>query len=458
MKDAVCRMIVDEGLVPAGATVLVGLSGGADSVALLHLLLECVPSGGFSVRAAHLDHGMRAGSAADAAFVRDLCAACSVPLSAARVDIPGRAAAARRGLEEAARDARRAFLRETAARHGCAVIALGHHRGDQAETFLHRLLRGSGLSGLAAMRPSSPPFIRPLLPFGRDQIRAYLAARGLAFVEDPSNRDPAYTRNRIRHRLLPLLRSFNPRIEEHLARLCRRIAAEEDYWRLEVERALAAVARRDAGGLRLERPGLAALHPALRSRVLRGALERVRGDLAGIAAGHIEGVEALLFGERSQGEIHLPGAWVARRYERLWFRAEPPPAGVPFDLPVPGPGRYLLPDGRGLEVSLADLPQGETSCAVEFAAGAVPFPLRVRSARPGDRFRPSGAGGGKKLKDFFIDAKMPLEERRRVPLVTGDEILWVAGVRRCEGRPPAPGGGGVLRLVLSAVDSETNRL
>lgn len=458
MKGTVYRMIVKDRLVPPGEGVLVALSGGADSVVLLHLMRSLAPLVPFTLRAAHLDHGMRPESPHDAVFVRRLCAEWGVPLAVERADVPALAREQGRGLEETGREVRREFLRQTAARHGCAVIALGHHRGDQAETFLHRLLRGSGLSGLAAMRVKSGPFVRPLLPFSRRQVRDYLAEQRLGHVEDPSNRDPAYTRNRIRHQLLPSLQSFNPRIEEHLARLCRRIALEEDYWQEEGERSLAALIRPGEGGVCLDRSGLAALHPALRARVIRRALERVRGDLTGISARHVEDVEGVLLGERPQAEVHLPAAWAARRYDRLWLRRTPPPPPPPFAVPVAGPGVYPLPGGGVLEVSLVDAPRGEGALAVEFDADVASFPLLVRPFRPGDRFRPAGLGGSKKLKDFFIDAKIPLEERRRLPLVAGREILWVVGVRRCDGGRPDPAAGRVLRLAVSNYESSTNHL
>jgi tRNA(Ile)-lysidine synthase len=455
MHDAFRRNLVH--LVTPGDRVLVALSGGADSVALLHLLHGLAPAFSFSLHAAHLDHGMRPESPRDADFVGKLCAELEISLTVERIDIPALAEGRRMGLEETGREARRDFLRRTAAEQGCRVIALGHHRGDQVETFLHRLIRGTALPGLAVMRPKSGPFIRPLLPFSREQILKYLAGRGLTHIEDASNRDLAFTRNRIRHELIPLLQTFNPRVEEHLARLSGRIALEEDYRQGEEDRLLSALGRPGIEEVRLDRAGLAALHPALRARVIRRALERVRGDLRGISAVHIEDVGKMVTGGRSQAEIHLPGAWAACRYESLWLRQAPPPTPEPFAFTISGPGEYSLPDGRRLLVELVEEPQGETPAAVEFDASAVDFPLAVRSFRPGDRFRPAGMKGRKKLKDFFIDARIEKESRRRLPLVEAGEILWVAGVRRCSGRRPAHGKT-VLRLAISPSHTSTIRL
>jgi len=459
MIETVRGKLLEEGLVSAGDRVLVAVSGGADSVALLHLLHSLGHQLDLVLSVAHLDHGIRPESVDDADFVRRLCRDLDVSLTVERVDLPSLARERRQGLEEAARDVRRSFLLEVAGREGSAAIALGHHRGDQAETFLHRLVRGSGTTGLAAMQPKSGPFIRPLLEVSKAQILDYLARHGLGHVEDGSNADLALTRNRIRHELLPLLRQFNPRIEEHFARLSKRLAGEEDFWRGEELRALERVGRVEAGELWLEREGLLALHPALRSRVLRRALAQVRGSSMGICAAHIEALDEVLSGRRPQAECHLPGAWAARRYDRLWLRRSPPGPAPVVSLSIPGPGRYRLPDGNELAVSLEDGAWGEGRDAVEFAAAKVSFPLLVRTVRPGDRFRPSGMEGRKKLKDFFVDEKVDTEARGRILLVEAfGEILWVAGVRRCEGARPEDASGTVLRMVLNRQGVSTIRL
>ncbi len=429
------------------------VSGGADSVALLHLFHRLAGDFPLFLTVAHLDHGMREESLHDADFVRALCGDLQLPLVSSRIDVPALARLRSRGAEEAAREARREFLLRIAADQDCQVIALGHHRNDQAETVLHRLLRGTGLSGLAAMQWCNGPFIRPFLDFSRDQIQHYLAAEGLSWVEDASNRDPAYTRNRIRHEVLPLLCQFNPRVEEHLARLSRRVAEEEDFWRIEVEQALEQVSRQGHAGPVLERQALLQLHPALRARVLRHVLLLVRGDLLGIAASHLGAVEQLLQAERPQAARDLPGVWVARRYDQLVFRTEPPAEPEPFEIVVHGPGRYRLPGGGCLEVGLCAAPSGEGAFAVEFDSGKVSFPLRIRSPQPGDRIRLGGMVGRKRLKKLFIEERMDHEARRRAVLVEADEIIWAVGLRRCAERRPAGPRCRVLRLVFNNPES-----
>jgi tRNA(Ile)-lysidine synthase len=445
---AIEKLLKEEVGVAPGERIAVGVSGGPDSVALLHLLQALSRDLCFDLHVAHLDHALRQDSAQDALFVADLCRQWGVPLTSKRIDVRSEARRIGVGLEEGARLVRRAFLEEVASAHGCRWIALGHHRGDQAETLLHRLLRGTAVSGLAAMALQRGSYLRPLLEFSRDEIVGYLRKHGLSWREDESNGDFRFTRNRLRHQVLPLLTEFNPRLEEHLSRLSRRVALEEDYWRGEEERALAAVRISRGKEGALDRPGLLRLHPALRFRVIRRAILDVRGDLEGVSATHIAAIERILLSGRPQAETHLPGIRIRRRYDRLCLSL-PASGTAPYSLEVNRPGRFTLPDGRVFLAELTMEALGENLAVAEFDAAAVPFPLAVRSFRAGDRFHPSGARGGKKLKDFFIDQKIDLELRRTLPLVVSGEILWIAGVRRCNGRRPVAGRA-VLRLTIES--------
>lgn len=429
---------------------MVAVSGGADSVALLHLLHLSATPFQLHLEAAHLDHALRPDSPADAAHVRALCGSLGIPLAEGRIDIAALAGAGGGGIEEAARNARRRFLRETAAARGCDRIALAHQRDDQAETFLLRLLRGAGTTGLAGMRAVDPPFVRPLLPFSREELVAWLAEEGIAWREDASNRNLDFARNRVRHELLPLLESYNPAIRARLNELCRQMADDEDDWSARAVAELERVAAVTAGECRLPRGVLHAATPAMAGRLARAALKRVRGDLRRLDAGHIAAVLALAAGARPQAELHLPGAWVARRYEALIFRSAPLPVRPVHELVIDAPGSYPLGDGRVLMVSLAPEPLGEAERRVEFPASLVSFPLRVRSPLPGDRLQPSGMSGTRKLQDLFVDLRLPRESRVAAALVFGAErLLWVAGVRRCAGLRSGDGEP-VLRLELHA--------
>ncbi len=434
------RHLQRNSIIPKGSMVLVAISGGGDSLALLALLRAVAAEWGLKLMAAHLDHALREESAADADFVEALCRRWSIPLQRQRVDVAAFAAEKKVGLEEAGRTVRRRFLCDVAAANGCSLIALGHHRGDQAETFLLRLLRGSGASGLTAMRDLSLPFVRPLLPFSRAQLQQWLQQEGLVWRDDPSNEDHRFTRNRIRHQLLPLLATFNPQVEAQLAQTSACLALEEEYWQAEVEAHFEhLLLARQAEELSLSRPLWKSLHPALRRRLVRHALRVLRGTLAGIVATHIESVEALWLGGEAQAELHLPQAWVARRYDRLWLRRTPPVVLSPFAIEIEGAGCFKLPDGRRFEVCQVSASGGEAPEGVEFSCDEISFPLTLRTFQPGDRFFPAGAPGSKKLKALLIDARIEKETRRRLPLLVGEKVLWVAGWRRCEGSRPKRG-------------------
>ena len=342
MIDEIRRQLSLHPLTRPGDAVLVAVSGGADSVALLHILTSLAAALDIRVHAAHLDHALRPESRDEALFVEHLCGALQVPLTLQRIAVREVLRPGMGGLEQAARTVRRRFLEEAADLAGCRLIALAHHAGDQAETFLHRLLRGAGPGGLAAMRPHSVRFIRPLLGVTKGDILSYLKERDLPWVEDASNQDVSLTRNRIRHELLPLLKTFNPRIEDHLCRLSARFALEEDCWAEKIP-PLAVW----EGELHLSLAQIAGLHPAIRDRVVRQAMHEVRGDLRGIEEKHVAAVSALLV-RSGHKQCHLPGLWVGKTPEVLRFRRAEPDAAQAFSLQVDAPGLWVLTDGRSI--------------------------------------------------------------------------------------------------------------
>jgi tRNA(Ile)-lysidine synthase len=301
------------GMPPRSATLVVGLSGGADSVALLDALASLRRRRGFRLVAAHLDHRLRAGSADDAAFCAELCRALDVPLRVGRADVRGRAARERGGLEQAARRERYTFLRRVREEESAFAIAVAHTRDDQAETLLLRLLRGAGATGLAGMRPRSGDVVRPLLAVSRDEVLAHLRERGLAWREDPSNADLAHRRNRVRHELLPYLEErFNPAIRASLARTASVLADEAAHVRREAEALLAAISREEGGALLLRRSALAEAPAAVARAAIRQALLRA-GGLARVGAVHVEGILKLARAKAPSGRrLPLPGGREAR--------------------------------------------------------------------------------------------------------------------------------------------------
>jgi tRNA(Ile)-lysidine synthase len=310
---AVDRALQADGLSLHGRTIVVGLSGGADSVALVDALASLRRRRGFRLVAAHLDHGLRSGSSDDAAFCAAFCATLDVPLRAATADVRARAARERGGLEQAARRERYAFLRAVRDEEGAAAILVAHTRDDQAETLLLRLLRGAGATGLAGMRPRAGDILRPLLDVSRAEVLDHLRERGLAWREDPSNADPAHRRNRVRHELLPYLEArFNPEIRAALARTASLLADEAAHVRVEAETLLASVAREEEGTLVLGRLSLAEAPTPVARVAIRLALLRA-GGLGQVGAVHVDKALRLIRSKAPSGRrLPLPGGREAR--------------------------------------------------------------------------------------------------------------------------------------------------
>jgi tRNA(Ile)-lysidine synthase len=308
----------------AGATLVAGLSGGADSVALVDALAALRRRRGFRLVAAHLDHALRPGSADDAAFCQSLCDALAVPLRAGTAPVRARARREKGGLEQAARRERYSFLRRVKDDEGAAAILVAHTRDDQAETLLLRLLRGAGASGLAGMRASSGDLLRPLLGVSRAEVLDHLRARGLAFRSDPSNLDAAHLRNRVRHELLPYLEQrFNPRVREALARTAALLADEASHMDHEAQQLLSGATRREADALVVDRLALAGAPVAVARAAVRLALQ-AQGGLAGVDRDHIDAILRLARAAAPAGRrLLLPGAREARFTHRA-LRLEKP--------------------------------------------------------------------------------------------------------------------------------------
>lgn len=436
---AVRKAYLEQGAPSAGQILVVGLSGGADSVALLDLSALVGRDLGFRVVGAHLDHGLRSGSAEAAASCGELCSRLAVPFRSARGDVRARAAADQDGVEAAARVERYAFLERVRAEVGAVAVAVAHTREDQAETVLLRLLRGSARTGLSAMRTGGR-LLRPLLGVSHDDLREHLRARGLTWVEDPTNTDTDLLRNRVRHELLPYLRSrFNPRLDAALCRAAAVMADEDECLEAQAGELLARLARPAGPALVLSRNGLLSAHPALARRAVRRALE-TRGGLAGVGQAHVEAVLALARGPSGR-RLPLPGRREARSELDGLCLGPPADAGAAFVVPLPVPGRAELPGGDSVTASPAPgPPRWDPAAAVVAAEG----PLVVRTRRPGDRV--AAVGREKSLRRFLMDRRVPSRLRDDLPLVaSGDRVLWVPG-EVLPGPPGAATGARFVRL------------
>jgi len=437
-----------------GERVLVALSGGADSVALLLILRRLQDEGAVDVAgAAHLNHQLRGAEAdADEAFCAALAARIGVPFVSEKVDVAALARAQKRSVEDAARTARYAFLARAADRLGADVIAVAHTREDQAETFLLRLLRGAGTRGLASIQPRAGRVVRPLIEVERAALRAFLDQHGESFREDATNADVSIPRNRVRHELIPFLRShFSPGVVGVLAREAALARQDEEFLQAEAIKLAAQIVLFEDDVIRLDAAGLRDASPALSSRVVQAALQRYAGRKP-IAFHHIERVLGLAIGSAGfarrgrgaakAGAVSLPGQTALRTggsivlRRRLVHRSAEREGGNSFAFPLSIPGEVELGPQR-LAVGAERLPAatgGEARWAgrgteVGIAEASLHLPLGVRSRRPGDRFTPLGGPGARKLQDFLVDRKVARDARDALPLVVDgrDRIVWVVG-------------------------------
>jgi len=445
------------GLPAAGDTVLAACSGGADSLALVHGLNRLKEEYGFSLAVAHVNHGLRGAEAdADAAFVRDFAATLGLAFYETAVDAAAFAAAEGRSIEDAARVLRYRFLRATATRLGGALIATGHHRGDQAETVLLNLFRGAGGAGLGGMKPVSGGVFWPLLAADREEIDAYCRDHGLTPRLDSSNLSAEYLRNFVRLELMPRLAAvFNANMTATLCRTAEVVGDEHEFV-AEAARALwpAAVSEED-DAFAVDCRALAGLHVALRRELIRQVAEKWRGDLKGLSFFHVEQLLALAADGATGKVCELPGGRVVRKeYGKLIFAAgaPSPAAGIgPPGVAVAVPGTTPVP-ALGIVVTArlsAVRPEGGGPDRAVFAWEELAPPIFVRTRREGDRFRP----GGKKVKEYLIDAKVPQYRRDEVPVFTdGRGVIWLGGVRQAE--RARPGRSTAIFLELSFARQE----
>ncbi len=443
-----------------GDTLVVALSGGADSTALLDLLFR-LPGYNLRLIVAHLNHCLRGvESDGDEEFCRELAARHAIPFEARRVDVRRVADENRLNLEDAARRARIEFLDEICAKYGAAAVALAHHADDQAETVLMRLLRGSGLTGLSGMAyRNARGYVRPLLEITRTEIEKYLRSSGQEWREDASNSDTIYLRNRVRHQLLPLLEEYNPAIRSCLAATASIIADDEALLAELTEQAVAGSCTVGEGEIVCRVGQLITLKPALRRRFLRHAFKQLAGTLEGVSLRHLEALCDLLESGRPNARLALPhGVAAVRAYDRLvLMRTSETEPETGFELQIAEPGCYQLPSGGSITVESADAATFPTDPDTLYLdLDKTPFPWLIRTFRPGDRIIPFGMSGRKKVKDIYIDRKIPLAGRRRIPLLwQGDDLLWIAGVCASElcriGSPSAT----LVRVTFNPGGSDT---
>jgi tRNA(Ile)-lysidine synthase len=457
MLDRIAEFIARHGMFPDGSRVGVAVSGGADSVFLLHALRELAPRWNLELNVVHVDHGIRGkASHDDAEFVRDLAAKFKLPFHILSANLPAIAG----NLEETARDVRRGFFSGLIEEGLVSRIATAHTRNDQAETVLYRMLRGAGLAGLSGILPvTKEGLVRPLLEIERAEMECWLRERAIAWRTDETNRDLSYARNRLRHEILPQLRDqFNPRLDEALANMASLAQDEEAYWTSELD-------RHPVRQKTLNACELAKMPTAVARRIIRRAIERVKDDLRQIDFQHVERILKMAHKGQGHDRIQIPGVDVFRSFEWICFA----PSGLnvdkkrDFSLPLPAPGSVELPDGSArITLQVLEKPEAAQPYAtvvneldwqrLTTLDGVLPS-LELRNWRPGDRYRRVGQSHEQKIKLLFQKARVPVWERWNWPIITYNEaIVWI----RRFGASAEFAAGPSTRVVLQVADSNTS--
>ena len=428
------RKTVDSfGMLSPGDVVVAGVSGGSDSMALLSVLWdlrEFYPD--TDVVVSHVNHGLRgAESDEDAEFVREAARRLGFSFECVRVDTEGFRKKRGLSLEDAARELRYGFFNDILAKRSAQKIATAHTLNDQAETVVMRLIRGSGSQGLAGIRPSIGNIIRPLINVTKLEAREYLRSKGVSWREDSTNSSDEFLRNRIRNEFIPLLQSYNPAVEQVLSRVAAVCAAEADFISAEGEKRFGKLARVVAGGVLGDTEEFLREPPAIRFSVMRKSILTVKGDLDSVSAKHLFSIDEVVRSSGPSAEVDLPGGVVFHSGHGVFFfaREENFREFPPTEIKSHGIHR-VSPD---LEVTVEltdDVSLWGAADVGYFALEKVGFPVTLRSFCEGDRFVPLGMRGAKKLKDFFIDEKIPRFLRKKVPVFeTRDGIIWVGGLR-----------------------------
>lgn len=450
----IAATIAHHSMLAPGEGVLLAVSGGPDSTALLVAMAALAGELGVRLHAAHFNHGVR-GAESD----RDQQAAAEAARRYALGFTVGAPATPLSGpnFEARARRERYSFLRHAAAAAGCAKIATGHTLDDQAETVILRMLRGTGVDGLGAIAPvRADGVVRPLIDCTRDELLPLLQGQRVTYARDSSNDDPRYLRNRVRSQLMPALFQLNPNVRQALARVSQSAREDAEFLAQSSSLALASVCNPD-GAMRLAE--FLGLSRALQSRVLRSWLADRRGGLEGLNSKHVASALRVIRGGRPNARVQLPdGDAIERGYEAVIYCGQDSSPEWPAQRLRAGE-RLDLPDGWSFESKSCDRRAGDLPAdLLSFWADAdlLPDVLLLRTAQPGDRIQPLGMSGHRKLHDIFVDRRIPRRQRWNRPLLLADgDVIWVPGVVRSAvaaisprtqrtleivARPPAAGG------------------
>lgn len=469
LMGAVLDAASEHGLWSPNDTIVVAVSGGPDSVALLRVLhevsLQRMP---LTLICAHVNHGFRAESVQEAEFVRKMAKELGIPFEMAVFNIPSFMKESGLGAQEAARKKRYEFLISTALAYGASSVALAHHADDQAETVLMRLLRGSGPSGLAGMRwkrtEKKVELIRPFLRINKTALIELCNIRGYSYAEDASNALVKYKRNAVRLEVLPFLEKYNGRLTQSLTQLAEIVGAEDEFMEEAAEKCFKDLVQSKQGKYTLERVGFASVPSALQRRLIKLILNYLSADHSVVDFNKIEAVRRGSLQEYpTTWSLDLGGGLTCmRQYDIILFSSKPPQQQASYTYRLSLPESRLIVDEIGKVLTMNVLEregffvQGESSGKMSawFDLDELVFPLTVRSRLPGDIIKVMGLNGSKKVKDIYIDDKIPSSDRALIPLVCDGlgNIIWIPGIRRSMHAAVGRLTNAVLLLSLEEMD------
>ncbi|MBI5805573.1 tRNA lysidine(34) synthetase TilS [candidate division TA06 bacterium] len=449
LRSQVKELITSRKLIRSGDHVLAAFSGGPDSLCLLHVLNELSGELGFKLTACHINHHLRGkASQADAAWALDLARKWGIKLVTKNVDVTAHSRKHKLSLETSARELRRAKLLETARTRKCNRIATGHNLDDQAETVLMHLIRGSGLNGLAGIPLINGPFIRPLLGCSRERIEAYLKQHKLAGRRDASNLSRKFFRNRVRHELMPLLETYNPQVKKALSQLAGNVEHDLEIINEQVEKAFCSCTKCDKSKIAIDLSKFKLYNKGLQHNILRRCSEMIldRGAVPDVL--HVSGAIKLIRDGRTGACINLTGdVWLEKTYDQAVLtnkktKAENEkhkPALKTLSLAIPGTtgaGEYSIKARLAEKRDFTDISKCRPELAYFDAAIMDGSPLQITGKKDGDRMIPFGQKSEKKIKEIFIENKIPQGQRSGWPLVRkGNRTVWLCGIKRSDAFP-----------------------
>lgn len=442
MITRVLKTIEKNGIIKKGDSIVVGVSGGPDSVCLLHILSSLKEDFNLKLVAVHINHMLRGiESNRDEDFVKKLCKALNIELKSIHVDINKISKEKGISLEEAGREERYKNFEMVADRIGADKIAVAHNKNDQAETVLMNIIRGTGLDGLKGMDYIRGHVIRPLLDIERSEIEAYIFEKKLDTVTDSSNLETIYARNKIRLDVIPNIdKLFDSNLVKSIDRMNRLIKDDIDFIDTKAKRSyFNAVLRKENEEVELLLGKVKRMHIALKRRVIRKAIQEVRGNVKGIESVHIESVLDIINTGRVGSRVDLPGIKIGRTYESIrFYKTQIKPESFEFEVLINIPGHTEIGDGKHLieakiisDYEVSDYKWIKARSLNQFFDyDKLCEGINIRKRKEGDFFKPINSNGTKKLKEYFIDNKIPREIRDNIPLIAKErEIIWIIGYK-----------------------------